>query len=225
MEPKSKYNLIGLAQERHSVRSFQKKEVPENLIKEIITVAQRASSWENSQPWNLYIATGEVLEQIRKEYIEKGDQNVKGYADMKPGHRTDFSKQSQKNMEAQNESFSKFTDDPKFEKFMNNVKHMYNAPMVIYFTLNKGYTPYNVFDIGGFGQVLMIAAKDYGIDSLVAYSLSNYPDVLRKYMKVPDDEDIVMGIAFGYEDDSIMNKFRSTRLPLDKFCHFKNKLE
>ena len=44
-------------------------------------------------------------------------------------------------------------------------------------------------------------------------------------MKVPDDEDIVMGIAFGYEDDNIINKFRSTRLPLDAFCHFKNKLE
>ena len=129
---------------------------------------------------------------------------------MKPGHRTDFSKLSQKIMAEQNESFSKFTDDPKFEKFMNNVNHMYYAPMVIYFTLNKGYTPYNVFDIGGFGQVLMLAAKDYGVDSLVAYSLSTYPDVLRKYMKVPDDEDIVMGIAFGYEDDSKMNQFRST---------------
>ena len=217
--------MKGLTQERHSVRSFLKKEIPENLIKEIITVAQRASSWENSQPWNLYIASGEVLEQIRKEYIEKGDQNVKGYADMKPGHRTDFSKQSQKNMEAQNDSFSKFTEDPKFEKFMNNVKHMYNAPVVIYFTLNKGYTPYNVYDIGGFGRLLMLAAKDYGIDSLVAYSLSIYPDVLRKYMKVPEDEDIVMGIAFGYEDDSIVNKFRSTRLPLDMFCHFKYKFE
>ena len=97
--------------------------------------------------------------------------------------------------------------------------------MVIYFTLNKGYIPYSVYDIGGFGQLLMLAAKDYGVDSLVAYSLSTYPDVLRKYLKVPDDEDIVMGIAFGYEDDNIMNKFRSTRLPLETFCHFKSKLE
>ena len=60
----------------------------------------------------------------------------------------------------------------------------------------------------------------------MAYSLVTYPDVLRKYLKVPDDEDIIVGIALRYEDeDKIVNKFRSTRLPLDKFCHFRNKLE
>ncbi len=145
MEPKSKYNFKALMEERHSVRNFQKKEIPENLIKEIITVAQRAPSWENSQPWNVYIATGEVLEQIRKEYIAKGEQNVKGYADMNPGHRTNYSKQSQKIMEEQNNAFSQFTDDPKFEKFMVAVRNMYYAPMVVYFTLNKGYIPYILF--------------------------------------------------------------------------------
>ena len=52
----------------------------------------------------------------------------------------------------------------------------------------------------------------------MAYSLVTYPDVLRKYLKVPDDEDIIVGIALRYEDeDKIVNKFRSTRLLLDKF--------
>ena len=83
-------------QERHSVRNFQKKEIPENIIKEIITVAQRASSWENSQPWNVYIATGEVLEQIRKEYIQKGEQKIKGYADMNPGIELIFQNRANK---------------------------------------------------------------------------------------------------------------------------------
>ena len=63
------------------------------------------------------------------------------------------------------------------------------------------------------------------MDSLIAYSLVTYPDVLRKYLKVPDDEDIIEGIALWYEEDKNINKFRSTRLPLDKFCHFRNKLE
>ena len=225
MEPKSKYNFKALMQERHSVRNFQNKEIPENLIKEIISVAQRAPSWENSQPWNVYIATGEVLEQIRKEYREKGEQNIKGYADMNPGHRTNYSKQSQKNMEDQNKAFAEFTEDPKFEKFMESVRNLYYSPMVVYFTLNKGYIPYSVYDVGAFGMSLMLAAKDYGVDSLIAYSLVTYPDVLRKYLKVPDDEDIIEGIALGYEEDKNINKFRSTRLPLDKFCHIRNKLE
>ena len=36
----SKYNFSSLMNERHSVRNFQKKEIPENLLKEIITTAK-----------------------------------------------------------------------------------------------------------------------------------------------------------------------------------------
>ena len=112
---------------------------------------------------------------------------------MNPGHRTNFSKQSQQNMEAQNNAVMEFTNDPKLDNFMVTVRNLYYAPMVVYFTLNKGYIPYSVYDLGGFGMSLMLAAIDYGVDSLVAYSLVTYPDVLRKYLKVPDDEDIIVG--------------------------------
>ena len=79
---------------------------------------------------------------------------------MNPGHRTNYSKQSQKNMEDQNKAFAEFTDDPKFEKFMESVRNLYYSPMVVYFTLNKGYIPYSVYDVGAFGMSLMLAAKD-----------------------------------------------------------------
>ena len=145
---------------------------------------------------------------------------------MNSGHRINFSKQSQKNMEDQNNAVMEFTNVPKLDNFMLAVRNLYYAPMVVYLTLNKGYIPYSVYDLGGFGMSLMLAAKDFGVDSLVAYSLVTYPEVLRKYLKFPDDEDIIVGIALGYEEeDKTINKFRSTRLPLEKFCHFRNKLE
>ena len=69
-------------------------------------------------------------------------------------------------------------------------------------------------------MALMLAAKDYGVDSVVAYDLAKYPDVLRKYAKIPDNEDICVGIALGYEKDSIINKFRAKKNTLDEVCHF-----
>ena len=36
---------------RHSVRQFTDQAVETDLIKEIVTVAQRTPSWDNSQPW------------------------------------------------------------------------------------------------------------------------------------------------------------------------------
>ena len=66
----------------------------------------------------------------------------------------------------------------------------------------------------------MLAAKDYGVDSIVAYDLAKYPDVLRKYAKIPDNEDIFVGITLKYEKDSIINKFRAKKNTLDEVCHF-----
>ena len=221
----SKYKFEVLSKERHSVRKFLPKEVPEKVLREIMTVAQRAPSWENSQPWGAYIATGEVLNQIRKVWIEKNEKKIKGYADMSPGHRTNFSKQGQKNMEDFMKDVGEFANDPKLDKFWRANVELFNSPAIVYLTLPKGHTKWSIYDLGGFGMSIMLAAKDYGVDSIPAYELVKYPDVLRKYAKVPDDEDIIVGISLGYEDDSnIMNKYRSTRLPLDQVCHFKSKL-
>ena len=63
---KSIYKFEELSKERHSVRKFLPKEVPEKVLREIMTIAQRALSWENSQPWAAYIATGEVQIKLEK---------------------------------------------------------------------------------------------------------------------------------------------------------------
>jgi hypothetical protein len=54
-----------------------------------------------------------------------------------------------------------------------------------------------------------------------AYEAIKYPDVIRKYIKVPDDEDIVIGIALGFEDkENIVSKIKAKKLTLDEACHF-----
>ena len=90
----SKYNFKELMKERHSCRKFQSKPIPEEILKDIITISLDSPSWCNSQPWNIYVASGKTMEEIRKEWISKGEQKIKGYADIPPGHRTDFSERS-----------------------------------------------------------------------------------------------------------------------------------
>ena len=74
--------------------------------------------------------------------------------------------------------------------------------------------------LGGFGLALQLAAKDRGIDSIVAYELSKYHDILKKYAKIQDDEDICAAIAFGYENEQALNKFRSKKNTLEEVCSF-----
>ena len=205
--------------ERHSCRKFQSKKIPEEVLKDIISISLMSPSWCNSQPWTIYVATGNTLEEIRKEWISKNKEKVKGYADINPGHRTDFSERSQAIMA----KFFKIGDNltNKNELEESNAD-FFNAQAMVYLTLNKGHQPYSVLDLGGIEMAIMLAAKDHGVDSIPAYTTIMYPDVLRKYMKISDKEDIVIGVALGYEEKSPLNDLRSEKLTIEEACHFFN---
>ena len=73
---------------RRSIRGYQKKPVPEALIREVLEMAIRAPTSLNTQPWNFYVVTGEVLDRIRKGNVER---NLAGVPDsrefrMGPGY-------------------------------------------------------------------------------------------------------------------------------------------
>ena len=69
-------------------------------------------------------------------------------------------------------------------------------------------------------MALMLAAKDRGIDSIPATSVVVFPDVLRKILKIPDNEDIIIGIAMGYEEKCNANDYRASKLKIDDVCKF-----
>ena len=136
--------------------------------------------------------------------IKKRPEN-QGYGDLQPVHRTEFSERCQNNMEEEMKLIKETTNDPELTAFWRKNIECFNAPVIVYLTLHKGHSKWSCYDLGGFGMALMLAAKDYGVDSVVAYELAKYPDVLRKYAKIPENEDICVGIALGYENDDAVN--------------------
>src|SRR5690349_15214325 len=56
---------------RRSIRGYKPDPVPKALIEEIISLAMRAPSSYNSQPWNFYVITGEPLDRIRAGNTER----------------------------------------------------------------------------------------------------------------------------------------------------------
>ena len=81
-----------MTKQRYSCRYFLSKPIPEEILKEIIETSLLTPSWGNSQPWNIYVSSsGNNLEDIRKEYIAKNKEGIKGYSDIEAGLRTEFS--------------------------------------------------------------------------------------------------------------------------------------
>ena len=208
MDPKAFNDLM---KARHSVRVFQKKEIPEETLKEIIRTALQTPSWCNNQPWNIYVASGKTLTEIRNIWESKGKEGIKGYSDLPPGHRTDYSERSQKTMEIFFKDVGALFQDPKFKPFVDTANHLYYAPTLVYLTISKKINQYSILDLGALEMSIVLSAKSYGVDSLIAYESIKYADVIRKYCKVPDDESIIIGIALGYEDEEIKSDFRSKK--------------
>ena len=123
-------------------------------------------------------------------------------------------------MEEEMKLIKETTNDPELTAFWRKNVECFNAPVIVYLTLHKGHSKQSCYDLERFGMALMLAAKDYGVDSVVAYELAKYPDVLRKYAKIPENEDICVGIALGYENDDAVNKFRAKKSTIDEVCHF-----
>ena len=68
---------------RHSVRGFQSRQVPEAKLKEVFELAQWSPSGTNQQPWQVYVASGQTLENLRQEFIRRSKEKVPANQDYK----------------------------------------------------------------------------------------------------------------------------------------------
>ena len=212
-----------LMQLRNSARAFLSKPIPEETLKEIISTALLTPSWANSQPWHIYVASGKTLEEIWKGYITNNKEGKQGYSDLHYGNRTALSEKCQKNMGNVKEKLSKILKSEDQKELWEANHILFNAPTMVYITVPKKRVDFCIFDAGAIEMSIMLSAMDQGVDSVAAYHSIKYPDILRKYMNIPDDEDIVMGIALGYEDkNNILSQIKTERMSLDEACNFYN---
>lgn len=64
----------------------------------------------------------------------------------------------------------------------------------------------------------MLVATARKIDSIPAWKSVKYPSVVKNIMQIPDDKQLIMGIALGYRNQATkINVFYTERSEVDKF--------
>ncbi len=71
---------------RYSTRAFRSDPVDKETIARILEAATRAPSWGDTQPWEIFVACGKVLDKLRKAYLENFNKCVPAKPDL-PGRR------------------------------------------------------------------------------------------------------------------------------------------
>lgn len=207
---------------RHSVRQFTDQAVETDLIKEIVTVAQRTPSWVNSQPWQVYCARGTVLQRIKKAYREADQTGQASQPDLPVMSREEWAPRTQANMKQwRHDIVHHFPSFDEAHTAMSTASNnLYDSPVILFITVPQASPDWSIFDTGAFAQTLMPAATNRGLGSIPTYNSVRFPKILRRFLGIPDTERVLVGISLGYPADQPLNHYHSQRVPLSNVLHF-----
>ncbi|MBP2057572.1 nitroreductase [Lactobacillus colini] len=202
--------------QQRAVRKFTDKKISDADIRDIIEDAQRAPSLLNSQPWRAYVVQGNIVKKIRSDFkklIENGQLPREDFSKVMAVQWDTF---PSKNMSTMSDDLNYFLRG-ELDQFDKAQLNLFNAPTLVFMTIPKKTSAWSIFDLGAFSQTLMLSAQSRGISTMPAHAIVKFPDIIRKYVDIPDDESIGMGIGLGYRDKKAMiNNYRAKRLPVDK---------
>ena len=203
---------------RRSIRAFLPAAVEQDKLTAVFEAAVHTPSWANSQPWEIFVATGKTLERIKKGY---SDNYANGVSSAPETPRpVAWSEEAVKRREQLHPDMQRDCGDA-VKQFGTLNQTMFNAPAVIYICMDKILSEWSLYDIGAYSQSLMLAATQYGLGTIPAMTLTLYPDIIRRELKIPDNLKITIGIAIGYPDvQNGINNFKSARVPVEENVRF-----
>jgi nitroreductase len=220
-------DVLEAIQARHSVRDFLSTPVPQDIIMNIMAAATRSPSGGNGQPWEIFVASGATMENIRKVYQERSQSGAGGPPGPgDPSGPPPLPAFIQERMaRIRNERLKLMgldpTDPASSKVFMEWRSRLFGVPVLAVICMNKALS--SNLDIGILIQSICLTAQNFGVDSLIASAFVSQPDILRKELEIPESLNIVIGVGLGYPNPgSIINTYRSPRRPIQEVVRYKS---
>ena len=213
---------------RRSIRAFLDKPVAREDIERILDVAARAPSGTNTQPWKVYVLTGEARKQLSdailavnadpqqarehtEEYAYYPREWVSPYIDRRRKVGWDLY------------SLLGLTRDNKAGMAAQHARNyaFFDAPVGFIFTIDRIMEQGSWLDYGMFLQNIMVAARARGLDTCPQAAFTQYHRVIAAQLGLPDNEMVVCGMALGWADPArIENSLVTDREPVAGFTRF-----
>ena len=213
-------DILAAIRKRKSIRGYKPDPVPQEILREIIEIAERAPSAMNTQPWEITVVTGKILDNIRQSQIEL----LKAGAtpDVKIPSKPFEGKYRQRQVELAIKLFEAMNiareDKEKRAEWQKKGYRFFDAPAAIILSVDKSLNELPAqFNLGLIVQTICLAALHFGLGTCIEYQSITYPEVVREFTNIPESKRISVGIAIGYPDwDFPANKAVSKREPVDE---------
>jgi nitroreductase len=210
---------------RVSVRAFQDKPVPGALVREILSLAARAPSGGNLQPWKVHAVAGEPLAELKRlgratlaAGLETPEYDVYPPNLWDPFRTRRF---------VCGEDLYATIDIPREDKgarlaqLANNV-NFFGAPVGLFFSLDRKLGPPQWADMGMFMQTVMLLAVERGLDTCAQEFWARLPKTVGEFLGLPNDHMLFSGMALGYRDEAHpINGLRTRRDTVEDFAEMR----
>ena len=218
-------NLKDIIKSRYSVRSFTKKNVDIEIIKEILQISKCAPSGGNIQPWKVYVVTGNAKEKLIERALSNYDNGVQEkieYEIYPNPLDEEYKKRRSECAKVMYAALSIEQDDTesRLTQIRENFK-FFGAPVGMIITIDKAFAVNGWGHVGMFIQNICLSAIDNDMGTCLQESWSIYPETVKDVLNIPDNEVVWCGIALGYPNlEHPINNYRTSRESIDKFVTF-----
>lgn len=217
---------------RHSVRAFLPQPVPRTDIEALLSVASRAPSGTNTQPWKVYVLTGAsrdglvdkvcaahdalradpgLAEKYQEAYDYYPAQWVSPYIDRRRENGWSLYGLL---------GIGRADKDQMHQQQQRNFR-FFDAPVGLMFTIDRVMGRGSLMDYGMFLQNIMVAARARGLDTCPQAAWNSFASIILPHIGAGSDEMLVCGMSLGWADTQAkVNELQTPREPSAAFTRW-----
>ena len=213
---------------RRSVRAFLPTPVAREDIEAILDVARRAPSGSNTQPWKVYVLTGESKARLSESVLAAYD-----HPEVDTLHREEYPYYPRTWVDPYQSRRRKVGWDlygllgiGRADKERMHAQHarnfrFFDAPVGIIFTIDRVMEQGSWLDYGMFLEAVMVGARARGIDTCPQAAFTQFHRIISEYLGISGDEMVVCGMSMGYANPhAVENTLITERAPVSDFTRF-----
>ena len=182
---------------RYSCRAFLPTPVPEKTVRDILERAARAPSGGNVQPWRVHALAGERLEALRAIVRSRLDELPRfegAEYDIYPrGLKEPYEGRRQRSGVMLYQSIGVTRDDRagRYKQYARNFQ-FFDAPVGLFFSIDRSMGPPQWSDLGGYIQTVMLLARGHGLHTCAQEAWTHLHKTLPSFLKLPPEYIIIL---------------------------------
>ncbi len=208
------FDLEEAITDRRSTRLFLRdKTVPHDLVQEALSLAMRAPSNSNVQPWHLVLASGPARDRLVEALLEEAEAappKVPVLPEAFAHMRRDLGALVYGSM-----GISRHDSEGRRIAVLRNWE-FFRAPLAGIVCMHRDLDYVDALGVGMFLQTLLLALTARGLGTCVQVSIAGYPEIVREQLNISEDMRVLCGLAIGYPDPAFPgNAIRVPRNPVE----------